>query len=266
MPGQETALVAEIESVHRVHGPARTPGARAAVPAPSVDRVAGDPLSPTDADRMAELPYGPFLQRSLPGLSRAFRVLNRLYVLPAIKAGLGPLHANPLTGSWMLLRTTGRRTGRRREVALGYALLDGAVYCSAGFGSRTAWYRNLVAEPRVEIILPGGGFAGVAEPVTDPVELDRAWRALIRALGLLGRVFVCRPDAPPAVLAASTANIPLVRIRTVGPAVGPADPGGASWIVPTGLAVAWVVARLRRHRRRARVADTVREGRTDQCR
>lgn len=194
---------------------------------------------------MTDLPYGPFLTRTLPTLSRMFRVLNRIYVIPAIKAGLGPLHANPLTGSWMLLKTTGRTTGLKREVALGYAILDGAVYCSAGFGPRTQWYRNLLAEPRVEVVLPGGAFAGVAEAVTDPVELDLAWRALIRSLGMLGRAFVCAPDAAPDALVAKTENLPLVRIRPVGIAGGPADPGGWLWVTLTVVGLAWLARRIR---------------------
>lgn len=205
----------------------------------------------TTTDGPADLPYGPFLTRTLPTLSRMFRVLNRIYVIPAIKAGLGPLHANPLTGSWMLLRTTGRRTGQSREVALGYAILDGAVYCSAGFGSRTQWYLNLLADPRVEVVLPGGAFAGVAVAVTDPVELDRAWRALIRALGVLGRAFVCAPDAAPDELLVKTANLPLIRIRPVGLAGGPADPGGWLWVMLTVVGVAWLAGRIR-HARRGR--------------
>jgi deazaflavin-dependent oxidoreductase (nitroreductase family) len=188
------------------------------------------------------------LTRTLPTLNLVFRALNRVYVIPAIRAGLGPLHANPLTGSWMLLRTTGRLTGRPREVALGYAILDGAVYCSAGFGPRTHWYRNLLEEPRVEVVLPGGAFAGVAEAVADPVELDRAWRALIRSLGVLGRAFVCGPDAPPDELLAKTANLPLVRIRPVGIAGGPADPGGWLWATVTVVGLAWLVGRVRRRK------------------
>lgn len=191
------------------------------------------------------LPYGPFLTRTLPTLSRMFRVVNRFYVIPAIKAGLGPFHATPLTGAWMLLRTTGRRSGRPREVALGYAILDGVVYCSAGFGPRTQWYRNLLVDPRVEVILGGGAFAGIAEPVTDPAELDRAWRALIRSLGVLGRAFVCGPDAAPAELATKTENIPLVRIRPVGIATGPADPGGWLWVTVSVVGLAWLTRRLR---------------------
>lgn len=192
------------------------------------------------------LPYGSLLTRILPTLSLMFRALNRVYVIPVIKAGLGPLHANPLTGSWMLLRTTGRRTGRKREVALGYAILDGAVYCSAGFGARTHWYQNLLVEPRVEVVLPGGAFAGLAYPVTDPIELDRAWRSLIRSLGVLGRAFLCGPDAPPDELVGKTANLPLVRIRPVGIASGPADPGGWLWATLTVISLAWLAGRVRR--------------------
>lgn len=203
---------------------------------------------PDAMEASTPLPYGPFLTRTLPTLSRMFRVLNRIYVIPVIKAGLGPLHSNPVTGSWMLLRTSGRRTGRQREVALGYAILDGAVYCSAGFGPRTQWYRNLVAEPRVEVVLPGAAFAGIAEAVTEPTELDRAWRALIRSLGVLGRGFVCAPDADRDELVAKTAGLPLVRIRPVGIAGGPADPGGWLWVTLTVVGVAWLAGRIRRRR------------------
>ncbi len=200
---------------------------------------------PHVAPTRTDLPYGPLISRTLPLLDRAFRIANRYYVLPAIKAGLGPLHANPLTGSWMLLRTTGRTSGRTREVALGYAILDGSVYCSAGFGPRTHWYRNLLADPRVEVVLPGGAFAGTAETVTDPAELDRAWRSLIRALGTIGRVFVCAPDAPAEELAAKCAGLPLVRVRPTGIASGPADPGGWLWVTLTMVGLAWLVSRLR---------------------
>jgi deazaflavin-dependent oxidoreductase (nitroreductase family) len=230
------------------------------VVAPTVGPAEAPPAAPTAeahpprSTAPLDLPYGPFLRRTLPAIRRAFLVLNRWYVLPAIKAGLGPLHANPLTGSWMLLRTRGRRTGLAREAALGYALLDGAVYCSAGFGERTAWYQNLLADPRVEIVLPSGGFAGVAEPVRDAVELDRAWRALIRALGLIGRGFLCREDAPADELAAATANLPLVRIRVDGLATGPSDPGGRFWLVPLAIGAVWLAGRVRRAPRARRPA------------
>jgi deazaflavin-dependent oxidoreductase (nitroreductase family) len=198
-----------------------------------------------------DLPYAPWFTRVLPAIDRAFRVANRWYVIPAIKAGLAPLHANPLTGSWMLLRVKGRRTGRTREAALGYAILDGAVYCCAGFGARAQWYRNLLADPHVEVVLAGAAIAGLAEEVTEPAERRRAWRALIRALGLLGRSLVCSPDAPDEVLDRSTAGLPLVRIRPTGIGSGPADPGGWLWLTLSAVAAWWLLARIRRGRDRA---------------
>lgn len=198
-----------------------------------------------------DLPYAPWFTRMLPAIDRAFRIANRWYVIPAIKAGLAPLHANPLTGSWMLLRVKGRRTGRTREAALGYAILDGAVYCCAGFGTRAQWYRNLLADPHVEVVLAGAAIAGLAEEVTEPAERRRAWRALIRALGLLGRALVCSPDAPDDVLDRSTAGLPLVRIRPIGIGSGPADPGGWLWLTLSAVAAWWLLARSRRGRDRA---------------
>lgn len=215
---------------------------------PAVGSVAPvRPVAPVSS-AAPTLPYGPLVSGTLPVLDRAFRLLNRFYVIPAIKAGLGPLHANPFTGSWMLLRTTGRRTALPREVALGYAILDGSVYCCAGFGPRTQWYRNLLADPRVEVVLPGAAFAGVAEEVTEPAELDRAWRTLIRSLGVIGRGFVCAADAPAEELIARTANLPLIRIRPVGIAPGPADPGGWLWAALTVVGVAWLIRRIGRGR------------------
>lgn len=201
---------------------------------------------PDPRPRFEELPYGARTRRSLAPLYDAFRLLNRWYAVPAVRLGLAPLHANPITGSWLLLRTTGRRSGRIREAPLGYAIVDGAVYVSAGFGRGAYWFRNIEADSRVEVLLPTLAFAGTAEEVTDPDELLRAWRALIRALGILGRSFVCSPTAPDEVLREKTANLPLVRIRPTGLAAGPADPGGMLWLTLLTLTMVWIVGRMRR--------------------
>src|SRR3972149_2528785 len=79
-------------------------------------------------------------------------------------AGLGPLMSPPLTGSLRILRTRGRKTGLLRETPLGYAILDGSVWCCAGFGAQTHWYRNILADAGVEGVLANGSaFAGTAE-------------------------------------------------------------------------------------------------------
>ena len=183
------------------------------------------------------LPYGPVLSRLLRPLQRGFLVLNRRFMAPLIRHGFGWLVGNPLTGHVMLLRTRGRRSGLLREAPLGYVVRDGAVYCVAGYGEPTPWFRNLLADPNVEVILPTRRFKGHAEPVADPAEWLAAYRALISSFGLVGRAVVGdvrrRDDAT---LLERHRSLPVIRITPrYGDApllAGPFDPGGAGWIVP----------------------------------
>ena len=98
-------------------------------------------------------------------LHRAFLIVNSLFS-PALERGLGALLSNPVTGYLMVLRTRGRRTGLIRAAPLGYVVLDGAIYCCAGFGETTAWYRNVLADPGVEVVLPGRTLRGRAVPAS----------------------------------------------------------------------------------------------------
>lgn len=219
------------------------------VPTSTVDPIAtgvddGAAVTSSAADATPELPYGRRTLRVIRPLHDAFGPVNRWFAAPALRAGLGPLFSTPLTGSLMLLRTTGRRSGLAREAPLGYVIRDGSVYCCAGFGPRTAWYRNLVAEPRVEVILPTVAIAGLAEPVTDRAEWDRVFPAYARALGVIARLTlgdVASADAQR--LDTLRAQLPLVRIRPTGLASGPADPGGRFWLVAQAV-VLLVAARL----------------------
>ena len=184
------------------------------------------------------LPYGRRMGRVLVPLHRAFIPLNVLAV-PALEAGLGAAFSNPITGYLMVLRTRGRRTRKVRAAPLGYVILDGAIYCCAGFGRETAWYRNLLADPAVEVVLPGRTLTGSATPVTDPGERARAYRALIASLGGVGRTALgdLRRIDDEALLAAHAA-IPLVRITPTGVVAGPLDPGGRFWLVALA---GWIV-------------------------
>ncbi|HEX4897373.1 MAG TPA: nitroreductase/quinone reductase family protein [Candidatus Limnocylindrales bacterium] len=187
----------------------------------------------------APLPYGPLVSRFLRPLQRGFLVLNGGFMAPLIRLGFGWLVGNPLTGHVMLLRTRGRRSGLLREAPLGYVIRDGAVYCVAGYGEPTPWFRNLVADPNVEVVLPTRRFQGRAEPVTDPGEWLRTYRALIASFGVLGRAVVGdvrRLD--DATLLDRHRSLPVVRITPrYGDAplvAGPFDPGGSGWILPYG--------------------------------
>ena len=155
--------------------------------------------------------------------------------------GWGLLFSTPVGGYLMLLRTTGRTSGRVREAPLGYAIIDGAVYCVAGFGRRTHWFRNIEADPRVEVVLPGRAFAGLAEEVTDPAEYLPKMRHVLVTLGVVGRETMgCDPrSASDEELRERTRGLPLVRIRATGIAAGPTDPGGLAWI-PVQVAALWL--------------------------
>jgi deazaflavin-dependent oxidoreductase (nitroreductase family) len=50
---------------------------------------------------------------------------------------------------YLHLTTTGRRSGRPREVELWFTQRDGAYYVIAEEHERASWVRNLLADPRV---------------------------------------------------------------------------------------------------------------------
>lgn len=60
------------------------------------------------------------------------------------------------------LTTTGRRSGRPRTVELWFALDGGTVYVLAGGRDRSAWVRNLQAEPRARMRLGSADHAVTA--------------------------------------------------------------------------------------------------------
>jgi deazaflavin-dependent oxidoreductase (nitroreductase family) len=190
------------------------------------------------------------MTRLLPTLRRGFLVANRTVAAPALRAGLGPLLATPAGGSILLLRTRGRRSGLTREAPLGYVIRDGSIYVCAGFGRSTAWLANLLADPSVEVILPGARIRATAHEVTDRAEYDTALAELIRALGVVGAATVpAALEHGAGIPDAWFATLPLVRIRPIGMLPGLWDPGGRGWVgialLEVGL-LALIAGRMRR--------------------
>ncbi len=82
----------------------------------------------------------------------------------------------------MLLTTTGAKTGRPRTLPLGYAKDDdGLLLIASNYGktSHPAWYRNLVANPKVEVLAGKNSGTYIAREITDPVERERAWEVAL---------------------------------------------------------------------------------------
>jgi deazaflavin-dependent oxidoreductase (nitroreductase family) len=98
-----------------------------------------------------------------------------------------------LSGSVMLLTHVGRKSGRRYQQPLNYAIAGGDIYCVAGFGDRSDWCRNLRAHPAVEVWLPGGRWAGVAEEIGDSPDWTQRVRGVLIGSGLAARLFGLNP-------------------------------------------------------------------------
>jgi len=151
---------------------------------------------------------------SRKGILRAFfRIVNRLIVVPAFNAGLGWIISNPIAGDIMVLGILGRKTGRMRYTPVSYIRLEGKIYCYRGREMQGQWYLNLLANPRVEIILPDGRLSGHGEEVTDGNERVEAMRLLMMGSGLSSSLYGFDPsNASDEAVAEKIRGIAVIRI------------------------------------------------------
>ena len=68
------------------------------------------------------------------------------------------------------LTTTGRRTGRRHEIEIWFAIAGDVLYMVAGNPRPADWYLNALADPAVILRLGGDTRAARARQVTDADE------------------------------------------------------------------------------------------------
>lgn len=176
-------------------------------------------------------------------MQEVFLKLNRWAAVPLLRAGLGPWIGTPIGGYLLLLRARGRTSGIVREAPLSYFVAEGAAWVCAGFGPTTQWYRNILADPGVEVILPGRMVACVAEEVLDPEVRRRMIPALVHAVGMPGALGGVDPrHATDEQILEAYGWVPLIRLRPVGSpiAAGPDDPGGTAWIWRQ-VVIVWVI-------------------------
>jgi deazaflavin-dependent oxidoreductase (nitroreductase family) len=101
----------------------------------------------------------------MPNTSRRYppnNVIKKLYDI-----GLGAIIGRLI----LLLITTGRKTGLPRTTPLQYEQIDGDFYLGSALGQKADWFKNILANPQVEVRVKSKRFRGVAEPVTDPVRI-----------------------------------------------------------------------------------------------
>jgi deazaflavin-dependent oxidoreductase (nitroreductase family) len=164
-------------------------------------------------------------------MRRFFWFLNKFFMVPMFRLGFAPFFGNPFSGYIMVVKTLGRKSGRVRYSPVNYAIQGGQVYCMAGFGRVSDWYRNLCANPVIDLIMPGGPIAGKAEDVTAPDERAIIIRQILKNGGFAGFFEGFNPyRISDEDLLHRTSDMPLVRIQPVGVGSGASDPGGWAWI------------------------------------
>lgn len=151
-------------------------------------------------------------------------------------------------GRIMVITHTGRKTGLRRRTPVNYAPIDGDLYCTAGFGAMSDWYRNILANPEVQIWLPREWRRGLAEDISQDPGRIPLLRQVIIASGIVGPIFgVNPPRMSDAEFDRVTSKYRLVRIRPQEQLRGPSGPGDLAWVwIPVALVVALVAYRKRR--------------------
>jgi deazaflavin-dependent oxidoreductase (nitroreductase family) len=89
----------------------------------------------------------------------------------------------------VLLTTTGRRSGRRHTTPLMFHREGERIFVMAsnqGDPKEPEWYRNLAANPRVEVELADESFEATANPL-EGAERDRQWARIKEAWPFFGK-------------------------------------------------------------------------------
>jgi deazaflavin-dependent oxidoreductase (nitroreductase family) len=185
-------------------------------------------------------------------LRRGFRQYLNPLMLGMWRLGLGTwFNAWPkLSGRVMVIVHTGRKTGRRRYAPVNYALVDGELYCLAGFGAISDWYRNLMANPQVEVWTPDGWWAGTAEDISECERRLSLMRPVIIGSGIVASLFGFDPiQMTDAELAAATAKYRLLHIHRTQARTGPGGPGDLAWVWPLATLILLPLALSRRRQK-----------------
>ena len=128
--------------------------------------------------------------QQMNSLRKIFHAMNRFIVL-LWKIGLGKaVNIWPAGfGRIMIIKHRGRKTGKEYLTPVNYTVVDGEIYCTAGFGSISDWYRNMLSDPRVELWLPEGKRLMCAEDISNSPKRLYLLRQVIIASGFAGPLF-----------------------------------------------------------------------------
>ena len=125
-----------------------------------------------------------------------------------------------------MITHTGRKSGKRYRTPANYTIVDDDIYCTAGFGGKSDWYRNMISNPQVEVWLPDGWWYGYAEEVTDSELYLPLLRQVLQASGFAAYAAGIDPyRVSDEGLAKVTEGYRLMRIRRTAACTGAGGPG-----------------------------------------
>lgn len=186
-------------------------------------------------------------------LQQGFKQFNK-FMLLMWRLGLGPwINIWPdVIGRIMVITHTGRKSGDKHQTPVNYAIVDGELYCTAAFGKEADWYRNIQAHPEVEVWLPDGWWAGVAEEVSSSKQRLPIMRQILINSGFAAQAFegVSPHQLTEAELSKLTAEYCLIHIRRTEACTGPGGPGEQAWVWPLATFLLLPLALRGRKRRR----------------
>lgn len=188
--------------------------------------------------------------RTQEQLRQGFKHFNRFMML-MWRLGLGPwVNSWPdVSGRIMVLVHTGRKTGLKRQTPVNYATVDEDIYCTAGFGRLADWYRNIMANPEVEVWMPDGWWAGRAQDISEAEDRLPLLRRVLIASGFAARAAGLSPRTmSDDELNSATAEYRLIRITRTDARTGAGGPGDLAWIWPVATFLLLLLLPL--HRRR----------------
>jgi deazaflavin-dependent oxidoreductase (nitroreductase family) len=183
-----------------------------------------------------------------PLMRRIFWYLNKFFMVPMFRLGFGAIFGNPFSGYIMVMKLVGRKSGKARFTPVNYAIHKGDIYCISGGRQTSDWYKNLLATPEIEVILPGGAFYARADEIPDPKLRRLVIRQVLKNAGFAGffegyNPFTITDDE----LMRKSADLPLLRLHPLGLGSGAFDSGGWTWIstlVISIIAIILLIAKL----------------------
>jgi deazaflavin-dependent oxidoreductase (nitroreductase family) len=178
-----------------------------------------------------------------PLVRKIFWFLNKFIMVPIFRLGLGGIFVNPFSGFIMVLKVVGRKSGKVRYAPVNYAIYQGAIWCISGGRKTSDWYKNMLATPDIEVIMPGGGVFGHVTEESDPEIRRVVIRQVLMNAGFAGFFEGYNPwKINDEELRIKTEDLPLLKITPQGIGNGASDPGGWVWVSMLILTVLLILA------------------------